>query len=362
MENLGKSRWESNEDWFKYDHHAGLKRFNDLSTLGNTATDVALRTLKYHLEDELGFEISDELFTDIFRKVCSFSPVPALGGYAVLEFVQPLQRILERHGVSKDKLGAIWKTFRVRVDNPRCYKNLLLHIPHSSKAFPRDSRHSFTDLNNEERLLIDYYTDELFVPSNKKEHISSVVFPYCRLFCDVERLINDPLEKDGLGIRYIREVPTGRGYSIFYREFNTKENAFGLYADYHAMVSKKIVSMNGYTEKTLLIDCHSFSALPNLLNSNPPDVDICIGYNDDDTCPDKVVIGNIVQYFKSLGYKVGINEPFSNSKTFDVPVKYNSVMIEVNKRLYMDEYTLEKTERFQLLNQEIQGLYSILIN
>ena len=99
-----------------------------------------------------------------------------------------------------------------------------------------------------------------------------------------------------------------------------------------------------------------------MLCSNPPDVDICIGYNDDDTCPDKVVIGNIVQYFKSLGYKVGINAPFSNSKTFSVPVKYNSVMIEVNKRLYMDEYTLEKTERFQKLKQEIQSLYSLLIN
>lgn len=302
MENTGKSRWEGNEHWFKYDHHA------------------------------------------------------------VLEFIQSLQRILERHGVSKDKLGAIWKTFRIRVDNPICYNNLLLHIPHSSKAFPKGSRHSFADLDNEERLLVDYYTDELFVPSNETEHIKSVVFPYCRLFCDVERLINDPLEKDGLGIRYIREVPTGRGNSYTFREFNTKENAFSIYADYHAMVSKAIVSMNRHNEKLLLIDCHSFSELPNLLNSNPPDVDICIGYNDDDTCPDMVVIGNIVQYFKSLGYKVGINEPFSNSKTFNVPVKYSSVMIEVNKRLYMDEYVLEKTEGFEKLKQEIQGLYSILIN
>lgn len=362
MENLGKSRWEGNEHWFKYDHHAGLKRFDEISTLGNTATAVALRTVKYQLENELGFEISDNLFCEIFKKVCDLRPVPALGAYAPLAFIQPLQRILEKHGVSGKNVGAIWRTFRFRVDNPRCFKNILLHIPHSSSSFPVDSKHTINDLDEEERLLIDYYTDVLFVPSNEIGHISSVVFPYCRLFCDVERLINDPLEKDGLGIRYIREVPTGRGYSYTFREFNTKENAFGLYADYHAMVSKKIVSMNGYTEKVLLIDCHSFSALPNLLNSNPPDVDICIGYNDDDTCPDKVVIGNIVQYFKSLGYRVGINEPFSNSKTFNVPVKYSSLMIEVNKRLYMDEYTLEKTEGFEKLKQEIQGLYSLLIN
>lgn len=114
-------------------------------------------------------------------------------------------------------------------------------------------------------------------------------------------------------------------------------------------------------EGTLLIDCHSFSSIPNLLNSNPPDIDICIGYNDDDTCPNKVVIGNIVHYFESLGYKVGMNEPFSNSKTFSVPIKYHSAMIEVNKRLYMDELTLEKTKGFNKLQQEIRLLYGILL-
>jgi N-formylglutamate deformylase len=97
------------------------------------------------------------------------------------------------------------------------------------------------------------------------------------------------------------------------------------------------------------------------LNSNPPDIDICIGYNDDETRPDKVVIGNIVQYFKSLGYKVGINTPFSNSKTFSIPSKYHSVMIEINKRLYMDERTLMKNKEFEKLRKEIQALYSILL-
>ena len=91
--------------------------------------------------------------------------------------------------------GAIHKTFRVRVDNSRCYKNILLHIPHSSFSFPSGSNHSFNDLDNEEKLLIDYYTDELFVPQKETEHIGTIVFPYCRLFCDVERLINDPLEE-----------------------------------------------------------------------------------------------------------------------------------------------------------------------
>ena len=78
-------------------------------------------------------------------------------------------------------------------------KQLLLHVPHSSTLFPRESRFTFDDLDFDERLLIDYYTDELFIPKVASEGIRYAVFPYCRLFCDVERLMNDPLESRGLG-------------------------------------------------------------------------------------------------------------------------------------------------------------------
>lgn len=36
MEELGKSRWEGNEHWFKFGHQAELKRFDEISTLGST--------------------------------------------------------------------------------------------------------------------------------------------------------------------------------------------------------------------------------------------------------------------------------------------------------------------------------------
>jgi len=233
------------------------------------------------------------------------------------------------------------------------YKNILLHIPHSSVCFPSDSRFNFNDLDEDERLLIDYYTDMLFMPLQPLEHISSMIFPYCRLFADVERLVDDPLEEEGLGISYRRQMSSG-----VFRAFSNQLSAFKLYVDFHAQVSIKLVEL----ERPLLIDCHSFAALPNLLNSNPPNIDICIGYNDDETYPGEENISKIAQHFKACGYKVGINTPFSNSKTFAVPVKYHSVMIEVNKRLYMDELTLEKTKGFDKLRNEIQDIYSMLLS
>lgn len=262
----------------------------------------------------------------------------------------------------KEKRKSKWNetaaVYKKRSETIICdYENILLHIPHSSTSFPSVSHYSFNDLDEEERRLIDYYTDELFNPREQTEFISSVVFPYCRLYCDVERLVNDPLEYKGLGISYHRKV----GSLLFgERSFSTLSEAFSYYADFHAYVSKKMVEMT-IMNRNLLIDCHSFSALPNLLNSNPPDIDICIGYNDDETKPDDKIIEKIVTHFKQNGYMVGINEPFSNSKTFAVPVRYHSVMIEVNKRLYMNEQTLEKAAGFNKLKDEIQSLYGLLL-
>ena len=169
------------------------------------------------------------------------------------------------------------------------YEGILLHIPHSSISFPDDSHYSFLDLDGEEKLLTDYYTDELFIPREQKGNISSVVFPYCRLYCDVERLVNDPLEYKGLGISYRRTVVESDILPFEERSFSTLSKAFHYYADFHANVSKKIVDMT-LMNRILLIDCHRFSAIPNLFNPTPPDIYICIGYNYDETSHIKKVI------------------------------------------------------------------------
>ncbi|MBO5611888.1 MAG: N-formylglutamate amidohydrolase [Prevotella sp.] len=338
-------------------YHTFLDSLEDVSFLHEVGTKVALRTLKYHLEEEIGYELSDEAFLAIFFRVVNLLPACPHGGWSFQDgFVAPMAKLLQEYKLDCG-LHPILKFFRVYNEDNRHYKNLILHIPHSSISFP-NGKNNFDDLDEEERLLIDYYTDELFVPEQETNNIYNIIFPYCRLYCDVERLINDPLEKEGLGLSYSRWVPRRDGYGKVIRSYCGKSEAFALYTDFHSEVSKKIVGLSG---SILLIDCHSFSALPNLLDSNPPDIDICIGYNDDETRPSEVVIGNIVQHFKSKGYKVGKNDPFSNSKTFSVPTKYHSIMIEVNKRLYINEQTLEKSEGFEKLKQDIQSLYGALV-
>ena len=84
----------------------------------------------------------------------------------------------------------------------------------------------------------------------------------------------------------------------------------------------------------LLLDCHSFP-------SEMSDVDICIGYNEDWSKPNKDTIELAVNLFEDYGYKVGINEPYSNSETPDCPFTYQSMMLEVNKKVYMEDGSLQ---------------------
>jgi len=67
------------------------------------------------------------------------------------------------------------------------------------------------------------------------------------------------------------------------------------------------------------------------------------------------------KYNTEVDYRVGINTPFSNSKTFSVPTEYHTVMIEVNKKLYMNEDYLEKIDSFYRVKHDIQSLYRVLL-
>ena len=103
------------------------------------------------------------------------------------------------------------------------------------------------------------------------------------------------------------------------------------------------------------MDCHSFP------NDIAPDVDICLGFNTDGTRPSDETINAVTGMFQVEGYEVAHNRPYGNAIA---PLGYrgHSLMIEVNKRLYMDEDTLEKTEGFQIIHGQILDLYEKLLN
>jgi len=93
----------------------------------------------------------------------------------------------------------------------------------------------------------------------------------------------------------------------------------------------------------LILDCHSFPSvpLPYELDQDPNRPDICIGTDEYHTPPDLKEVGR--QAVTDEGLTCEINRPFSGSI---VPSRYycrdcrvSSIMVEVNRSLYMDEGT-----------------------
>lgn len=225
------------------------------------------------------------------------------------------------------------------------YNKITLHIPHSSDKFPSEvDRLKWEDLctlRNDMDKWTDWGTDRMF--DSYTEGVERVIFAFSRFYCDVERLKDDPMENIGQGIAYSRFNDNHR--------HTTDDDKQEIMCIYHQHIDKLKSKL---TEGCLLIDCHSF---PEELS----DVDICIGLNDDWSRPDDETIKMIVSHFKESEMKVEINVPYSNSIAPKIDgIKYSSVMIEVNKRLYMTDGKVDY-RKLEDMKDLMRNLYEKLL-
>jgi len=239
---------------------------------------------------------------------------------------------------------------------------IILHIPHSSKIIPEDVRNQFIltdeEFNDELLLMIDAHTDDLFIPENLE--YESVIFPISRLVVDSERFIDDDLElmsEKGMGVIY-NQTSNGKKLrrSITEQERRSLLNTY--YHPHHEKLNKAVGNQLKNYGKVLIIDCHSFPSIPlpyeYVQSKDRPD--ICIGTDNFHT-PESLT-QRCVQLFQEKGYLIKINEPFSGSL---VPGEYyrknknvHSVMIEVNRKLYMDEKTGNKIIQYNRVKFDIE--------
>jgi N-formylglutamate amidohydrolase len=125
----------------------------------------------------------------------------------------------------------------------------------------------------------------------------------------------------------------------------------GMMAYYYSYI-KQLKSM--LNEHSLLIDCHSFP-------SGLSDVDVCIGVSDDWSCPSEFLIELVMESFRQAGYKVALNTPFSNTIAPPMNFRYDSILIELNKRIYLNEDSLELLDSARSLKNSLNTLYGVLL-
>lgn len=229
------------------------------------------------------------------------------------------------------------------------FNKIVLNIPHSSVngVFDKESgwRYNAHFINAVMRET-DWHTDFIF--NIDRPDVVACIFGYSRFLVDVERLDNDPLEKEGRGILYAN-VNGHQRDSITDEERN---RLLSLRSSHLARLSEEL------TEDSILVDCHSFN------EDMARDVDICIGFNDDWSRPDEETIAGIVDIFEKSGYKVALNWPYSNSITPKANFRYKSIMIEVNKKTYLKQGHQINADSLYAprLSHTIKKVYSFLLS
>lgn len=240
--------------------------------------------------------------------------------------------------------------------------SIILHIPHSSVSVPRDIRNTFRISNRELKeeiiLLSDLYIDSLL--ANKIEYSISVVFPVSRIVVDPERFSDDehePMSRYGMGAVYTRTVNGNiLRDNLTQRERNRLMKKY--YFPHHDLLTSAVTRAIDNYDKCLIIDCHSFPSTPLRFEENKSleRPDICLGTDKYHT-PEEI-LDLFRKSFIKKGYSIKENHPFAGTI---VPIKYYhlnkdvySIMIEINRKLYLDEKTGKKSRLFRTLNDNLE--------
>ena len=238
---------------------------------------------------------------------------------------------------------------------PNAIPSTVVHIPHASMIIPATVLTAYAVSQNtlaaELLRMTDHFTDELFqLPS---EAATSVVFPVSRLVVDPERFVDDtqePMSGKGMGVVYTK---TSDGQSLRPSGFSNLQRMELLEAYYyphHRRLSEAVSTAIGRHGNCLIIDGHSFSSRPlqHEFDQHPHRPDICIGTDDFHTPP--WLSDLAVTVFKKQGLHVEINRPFAGTIVpephFQRNPQVRSIMIEINRSVYMCEATGSKLPAF----------------
>jgi N-formylglutamate deformylase len=241
---------------------------------------------------------------------------------------------------------------------------LIFHIPHSSTLIPDEFRPDFAlsdaDLEEEIRLMTDWHTADLFRPAVKSLG-AAIEFPVSRLLVDPERFPDDaeePMSEVGMGVLYTKSA-----HGAFLRKQGCdtgvkKEQLINeYYAPHHRKLSKAVQVALENNGQAVIIDCHSFPsrALPYEPIQDPDRPDICIGTDKFHTPPK--LRDSLIKAFEGFGYRVQIDSPFAGALTplehYGSNQSVQAAMIEINRALYMDEMTTEKSAQFDEVSEHI---------
>lgn len=255
----------------------------------------------------------------------------------------------------------------------------LFNSPHSGRCYPRSflaaSRLDASAIRRSE----DTFVDELFLPAVKfGAPLLRAHFP--RAWLDVNR---EPFELDprmfsgelppyaniksarvtgGLGT--IARV-VAESEEIYARRLTVEEGLSRIedyYVPYHGALGRLIAETDARFGYAVLIDCHSMPSTVRMANLRGRP-DIVLGDRHGASCAPQLT-ATAEAILTRLGYDVSRNRPYAGgyiTEYYGRPLAgVHALQIEVNRALYLNERTLEKTSGFGRLVADLEQFVRLL--
>ena len=264
--------------------------------------------------------------------------------------------------------------------------HLVLDSPHSGTDYPADFAYACT--LQALRCAEDTYVDKLydFAPG-LGVHWIEALFP--RSYLDANRdtteidvglldapwphpIATDPkiLSKVRLGKGLIWRT-TDDGVPLYDRKLSVVEvqaRIVNCWQPYYAAVAEAIDAAHAQHGYSIHVNCHSMPAIASSYATEFPGeahADFVIGNRDHTTC--SPALAQLVRdHLTNLGYQVSLNHPYKGVelvRRFGAPEQdRHSVQIEINRKLYMDEKTLELNAGYAPLKANLRSLVDVLRN
>ena len=245
----------------------------------------------------------------------------------------------------------------------------ILHIPHAATTIPDDYLGTYLGgqarIDNEHLQLADLHTDRLFV--SPRIAALPLVFPYSRIFVDVERFrdANDEImAARGMGALYthghnlerLRTLPKVEAHEALLKRY---------YDPHHTTLTAMVDAQLAAQGRALIIDCHSFASqrLPYEDAHTAERPEICIGTDAYHT--PEWIANTLLKCFAKRGYQTALNDPFAGSivpsKHYQKNPAVMSVMLEVRRDLFTDETTGEPNRLFKTVQADIEAAIESLL-
>lgn len=250
---------------------------------------------------------------------------------------------------------------------------LIFTSPHSGRRYPRDlvvsARVGLGSLRRSE----DAFVDELF--AGAAAHGAPILAAaVARAYVDLNR---DPSELDPemfsdppavamhsarvqAGLGAIPRI-AGDGQEIYWRKLpgaEAERRLATVWRPYHAMLTALIGEAMGLFGCAVVVDCHSMPSNAR----GPQQPDIVLGDRFGASCHPSIT-ALAEASLRRMGYRVSRNAPFAGghtTQTYGRPYhKVHALQVELNRSLYLDERTLERSSGFKRVREDMARLAAV---